>query len=99
VEWVAEWRGSGLSGLEFARRHGLSHGSLYRWGRLLGDDGEVEVPNSKEMVTFAEVRIREGAPQPEASIEVVARNGWVVRLRGRVDVEQLRAVLEAVDPC
>lgn len=90
-----------MSGVEFARRHGLGSGSLYRWGRLLGDDAEAEVPSSSpvESVTFAEVRIRDAAPQPEAPVEVVAPGGWVVRLRGRVDVEQLRAVLEVLPSC
>lgn len=103
-EWaglVAKWRSSGMSGVEFARRHRLGYGSLYRWGRLLGDEAEAEVhdPGAAEPVTFAEVRIREAAPQPEASVEVVAPGGWVVRLRGKVDVEQLRAVLEVIESC
>lgn len=100
-KWVQKWRASGLSGTEFATRHGLSQGSLYRWGRLLEDDDGVEVEaGTKPPMRFAEVQVRDVGSKPRAGVlELVSRSGWVVRLVGEVDVEQLRAVLEVVETC
>lgn len=53
-------------------------------------------------VAFKQVRVREAATSETSEvgvIEIVARTGWVVRVTGVVDVERIRAVLEAVGSC
>ena len=94
---MQRWRQSGLPGTEFARKHGLGQGSLYRWGRLLDEEPEMR---PEVHVGFAEVRVcTSEAEAPLGAIELVAPSGWIVRLTGEIDAEQLRAVLEVVDPC
>ena len=40
---LAAWEASGLGKAAFARKHGLSPNSLYRWKKALGPAGFVEV--------------------------------------------------------
>jgi hypothetical protein len=68
---------------------------LYRWAHIFEDEAQ-------SAVAFKQVRVREAATSETSdvgAIEIVARMGWVVRVTGAVDVERLRAVLEAVGSC
>jgi len=85
-KWATRWRASGLSGRAFARKHGLQVESVYRWGR--------EFP---EVDAFTEVVVAPGRGPSLAALEVVLANGRVVRVRGEVDGNQLRAVVEALE--
>lgn len=96
-KWAARWHASGLSGPEFAKRHGLQVESVYRWGREFPDTGRAGRSRG-EARGFTEVRVREGRMRPTAGvIEVVLANGRVVRVGGAVDARQLRAVIEALE--
>ena len=93
--WVDKWRVSRLDRAAFARKHGLSYSSLFRWSQFFGEKADVAVG-------FTEVHVREassGAPLEDGVIEIVGRSGWVVRVTGSVDVERLREVLEVVGSC
>lgn len=88
--WVAMWRASGLSGTAFARRHGLKESTLYAWGRQRAAGG-----------TFVEVKLPDVGAVREATgeIEIEVGKGRVVRVRGDVDRELLRLVLEVLERC
>ena len=91
AKWVSRWRASGLSCDRFARRHGLSESSLYRWSQQVPSTGAVSASG------FAEVRVVGSAAG--AGLEVAHPGGCVVRMRGAVDEAQLVAVLRALGTC
>lgn len=96
---MEEWEASGLSGLKFAERHGLTVRTLYGWRQRLEDEAEVALVEQPPEA-FTEVRVREAeAGTSPGSIEIVARGGRLIRVVGPVDVEQLRATIEAVEGC
>ena len=87
---ISRWRASGLSCGRFARDHGLSPSTLYRWAQLDKGTGE---PASG----FAEVRVV--AAVGGATLEVAHPSGCVVRVSGAVDEAQLVSVLRALGSC
>ena len=89
AKWVSRWRASGQSCERFARQHGLSPSTLYRWSQRAERD--------KVTPRFAEVRVV-GA-FGGTSIEVAHPSGCVVRVSGAVDEAQLTAVLRALSAC
>lgn len=90
AKWVARWRASGRGCERFARQHGLSPASLYRWANQL------EVPADSALPKFAELRVIGGAL---GALEVQHPSGCVVRVSGAVDEVQLTAVLRALGAC
>jgi transposase-like protein len=89
AKWIARWRTSGQSCERFARLHGLSPSTLYRWSQRAG--------RTEATPSFAEVRVV-GAVGG-ASLEVAHPSGCVVRVSGAVDEAQLTAVLRALGAC
>ena len=86
-----------MPGTKFAERHGLAYRSLYWWRGRLQAEGESGTP-STEM--FTEVRVQEVEPDVSAvALEIVAHGGRVIRVKGEVDVDQLRAIIEVVEGC
>jgi len=79
-----------LSGREFAREHGLQVEAVYRWGREFP-----EVDNQHD--GFTEVVLSPERQQSSTGLEVVLTSGRVVRVLGKVDADQLRAVVEALE--
>jgi transposase-like protein len=88
AKWLARWRASGQSCEQFARQHGLSASTLYRWSQRSGRD---------KTPSFAEVRVV--GTVVGASLEVQHPGGCVVRVSGAVDEAQLTAVLRALSSC
>ncbi len=96
---MEKWEASELAGTKFAERHGLALRSLYWWRARLESEAEVNRAVAPHKA-FTEVRVRTAEPsRPSGTIEIVARGGRVIRVVGRVDAEQLRAVVEAVEGC
>jgi transposase-like protein len=91
AKWVSRWRASGQGCERFARKHGLSPATLYRWAQQVDQDATGGAPG------FAEVHVV-GAVS-SAALEVEHPSGCVVRIRGAVDEAQLRAVLQALGAC
>jgi transposase-like protein len=89
AKWVSRWRASGLSCDRFARDHGLSPSTLYRWLQHAG--------RAEPSAGFTEVRVV-GAVVG-ASLEVQHPSGCVVRVSGAVDEAQLAAVLRTLSSC
>lgn len=93
---VAAWRESGLSGVDFARRHDLTHSTLCHWGQVLGR----ERAESKHTPGFAEVVVKSFvAPPALPMLEVVLSNGRLIRVTGAVDAAQLASVVLALESC
>src|SRR5688572_6131390 len=88
-KWVSRWRASGQSRDQFARAHGLSPSTLYRWTQSASAE--------KARPSFAEVRVVGGVTG--APLEIAHPSGCAVRVRGEVDEAQLAAVLRALSTC
>jgi len=93
---VTRWRGSGLSVRAFCARESLSEPSFYVWRRELARRGRGDgtappfVP-----VKVVEPRASGAAATPgvPGAIEVVVREGLVVRVGAGFDGDTLRAVV------
>jgi hypothetical protein len=93
-EWwsrqVAGWRASGLTQAEYARRHGITEGSLARWsGRLRS---EVEGRDLVEIKGPAHGET--GLSRP---IELVVEGRYLLRLWPGTDSEHLRKILSVLE--
>jgi transposase-like protein len=91
AKWVSRWRSSGASCERFARKHGLSPATLYRWSQRGCQDVGTTVPG------FAQVRVV--GEVSSAALELEHPSGCVVRVRGDVDEAQLRTVLRVLGTC
>lgn len=88
---LGELDASGLSPGEFAVREGLDVQRLYFWRRRLGARRTVSAP------AFVEVRAR-----ASETVDVVLRNGRVLRVPESVDASSLLRLVEALErstPC
>ena len=106
---VERWRDSGLSVKEFARELGVNHNTLAGWRYRLGVEelaratrkhaGESSPRSSatsdeKKAIEFVEL-VR--ASPTEQRFEVVAANGWTVRVPAQFDGEALGRLLAIVE--
>lgn len=105
-EWqerVAAWKRSGKSAVEFGAARGIDPQQLrwWRWSlrKRATEAAAAERDETKEPapgVTFLPVHVRtEGVPVPtnDASVEVVAPGGVVIRLRAECDPRWLAALV------
>ena len=98
AEFVERWQQSGLTALEFAAQEGLNASSLYLWRKQLKAARQDETETGERKPAFSELRV--STPQPQQGhVEVVARNGRVVRVHGDISVRTLQQVLAAVEQC
>lgn len=105
---VRQWRSSGQSAAEFAKRHSLGVWALYSWAKQSGADVARRRPQPRRSVRRAAADARfipvhlvgdERANAPALSdgvVEIVFRGGDVVRLVGEVSAQRLRVVVAAV---
>ncbi|HKU43179.1 MAG TPA: IS66 family insertion sequence element accessory protein TnpB [Polyangiales bacterium] len=98
AELVERWEQSGLAAREFAAQEKLRASSLYLWRRKLESTSKRELPASARKPAFSEVRLSTAQPQP-GHIEIVARNGRVIRIHGDFSVRSLQQVVAAVEQC
>jgi transposase len=90
-EWsalVREWRTSGLTAKEFARRRRLNARSLSWWRWKLGDE--------VEHVDFVELELACELPS-EHRIEIALGNGRTVRVPDEFDSATLARVLDVAE--
>lgn len=91
---VTAWRESGLSQAKFCRLHQVHAVRFGRWVRRLKSTATEPVP-------FHEVRVRR-ARRPEVPsedrIEVVLASGHVIRVPHAFVTEELRRVLDLLEP-
>jgi transposase-like protein len=98
LEVIARWEASGLSRVAFCRQEGLGYGNFLAWLRQR-TAGSGAQPRGAGGVGFLEVRLADGATAREARMEVVAPNGWRVRLGDEFAEGALRRVLHLVGQC
>jgi hypothetical protein len=93
--WIAEWRGSGLSGRAFCERRGLATPSFYHWRRVLER-------RAAEKPAFVPVQVMaEAVPALATALEVVLTDGRMVRVAPGFDAATLRQLLAVLEgrPC
>ena len=90
---VGRWQRSGLSGVEFCRRHGIHPQRLWYWKRVLG---EATRRRKARAVSFAPVQVVDLERAGTASLEVVLTGGERLVLRPGISAELLREVLQAL---
>jgi transposase len=91
---VAEFKASGLTAREYARRNGFHETTLSQWGRVLAAKAAPPSP------TLSLARLRRGAVpltinESEATLELMLRRA-TVRVRPGFDPALLRAVVAAL---
>jgi len=110
AEWariVKDWQNSGLSATEYAKRHDLGAPNLWRWStklQLRAGRRHTVVDDAITPTGFIPVQVSrhqgpgERPPQKrlQGSIELELTNGCVVRLRGEVSPDALKAALSAL---
>jgi transposase-like protein len=85
---VGAWRQSGSSKLHFCQEHTLCYASFLRWVAQEADAGGAPL---------VEVRLEE--PAAAGALELVAPNGWRVRLAAGFAADPLRAVVRLLSQC
>jgi hypothetical protein len=108
AEWPAlleQWSTSGETAERFASRIGVKPATLERWRKAVGSKprrasvrGEKSDGASAASV-FARVQVVEPPARSSGVIEVVMRDGMVVRLHGAVDAGTLGTVLGCMARC
>ena len=95
-EWVELWCESGLSRAEFCRREGIPYGSFVRWIAQWIEQEEAK----PEFVEVREATPEAGRNGEETGgIELVAPNGWRVRMGSAVSKQELERVVEVLGRC
>jgi hypothetical protein len=109
-EWsglLEQWSRSGEPAERFAARLGVKVATLSRWqkqvnaGKTSPKSAGPSLPEGRvSQSLFAPVQVV-SAPRRRGGglVEVVTREGYVVRVHGLVDAETLSAVLGALEPC
>lgn len=88
---VDAWRASGMSQLQYCRRHRLAKGSLGYWSSTL-KRGKTSV---SELVLVGRTEVKENKPSP--AIELVVGRRYLLRLWAGTDREHLRQVLSLLE--
>ena len=97
-ELVEGWCESGLTRAEYCRREGLGYGRFLAWIAQWADRAEEKA----SVPEFVEVRAAGGALEgnpDQPAIELVAPNGWRVRLGSDFESGALQRVLELLGRC
>lgn len=108
-EWPAlleQWSQSGETAARFAARIGVKPATLARWRKAVGSksrpsqgSGRAKKVTPSPASVFARVQVVEPPNRSTGLIEVVMRDGLLVRLHGPVDAGTLDAVLGCMARC
>jgi hypothetical protein len=81
---------------EFCAREGLTTAAYYYWRRKIKRrDGESHQTDGVNATAFVPVQVVDDRSSV-APVEIVAGNGFVIRVSEQATLEQLRRVLQAV---
>lgn len=101
-----QWTKSGKSAERFAARVGVKPSTLAKWQKSEASKGppaaaSVVRAKKKERAAslFARVQVMERPTRADGLVEVVMRDGIMLRLHGSVDADTLGAVLGALSRC
>ena len=97
AELIERWCESGLSRAEFCRRERICYGSFLNWiTQWIGE----EVPEPEAAVEFLQVITAapvQGTSEADGGvIEILAPNGWRVRVKAGFDSQDLHRVVEVL---
>jgi transposase-like protein len=95
---IERWQRSGLTARAFAEQEGLHASLLYQWRKQLKAAERAGVGADDSKPAFSELRLSTTNAQP-GHVEIIARNGRVVRVHGAIGVRALQQVLAAVEQC
>jgi hypothetical protein len=95
---LTRWQHSGLSIRAYCSRHHLAQPSFYHWRRTLAQRTAPAAASTP--LTFVPLHLAP-SPQPGPVLEVVLRNGRLLRLTPEVPVAVVRNLLAALEdrPC
>ena len=103
---LEQWSKSGESEERFATRVGVTPATLKRWRKSMATEPVQDVPvvramNSKARPEsmFARVQVVEPPSLADGLVEVVMRDGIMLRIHGMVDADTMDAVLGALSRC
>jgi transcriptional regulator with XRE-family HTH domain len=105
---LEQWSKSGESAERFAARVGVTPATLARWRKAVASEPErlEDAPVAQERKSkdkaasmFARVQVVEPATHSDGLVEVVMRDGIMLRIHGVVDADTLGAVLGALSRC
>ena len=95
---VERWQQSGLTARAFAGEEGLHTSLLYQWRKQLKAAERARANADDSTPAFSELRLSTTSVQ-SGHVEIIARNGRVVRVHGAIGVRALQQVLAAVEQC
>jgi transposase len=98
AEIIERWQQSGRPAREFAEQTGLNVSLLYLWRKQLKVASKREPRTPDRKPVFSELRLSTAQPS-SGHIEVVARNGRIVRVHGDVNIAAFQQILAAVEQC
>lgn len=104
ADWPAlleQWSTSGESAERFGARIGVKPSTLTRWRKAVGSKSQRASVNhaASAAPVFARVQVVEPSARVMGMIEVVIRDGLLVRLHGAVDANTLATVLGCAARC
>lgn len=102
---LEQWSRNGETAERFAARIGVKPSTLAKWQKALAGkpkaaDAVVRArKNDGAESLFARVQVVEPPARSDGLVEVVMRDGVMLRIHGAVDVDTLGAVLGALSRC
>jgi len=95
---LAGWQRSGLTLHEFGEKRGILPSTLSWWRRVFRDAGAEDGNGSsaENPVVFTEVPKPAKVPRMPTVLEIVLRNGHIVRVPAGADSATLQRVLQAL---
>lgn len=103
---LEQWSESGESAEQFAARIGVKASTLATWRKAAGKDASRAGSTHDETTRkasgesmFARVQVVEPVTRGEGLVEIVLRDGVLLRIHGAVSAETLSTVVGALSRC
>jgi transposase-like protein len=93
---IEQWRAAGTSATTFAREHGVSVSTLFRWRRRLAGATPEPLPRATEAGHLVPVRLVSALEEGATALEVTLTTGDRIRLASGVTPETLRVVVQVL---
>ena len=97
---IDQWRAAGTSARTFAREHGVSVSTLFRWRRRLAAANPDALTRSTEAGQLVPVRLVSALEESATAMEVTLTTGDRIRIGSGIASETLRVVVQVLrSPC